>query len=277
MPELPEVETVRQTLLACLPGLTITDVIISLPRIIKHPEPQQFAQEIVGLTFLGIERRGKYLKCIMSEGKTLVIHLRMTGQLRYSAPDDELPKHTHIIFKLSNGKELRYTDIRQFGTMYLASHEQIDEIANMHRLGWEPLADFPLDDFAALLQKRKARIKSVLLNQQVIAGLGNIYADEALFLAGVHPARIANSLSADEVQCLHQAIVQVLQAGVQMRGTSFSDYVDGLGRAGSFQHQLAVYGRQGKACPRCGSEIQRQKICGRSSHYCPLCQPEVDG
>lgn len=277
MPELPEVETVRQTLLACLPGLTITDIIINLPRIIKHPELRQFAQEIVGLVFENIERRGKYLKCIMSEGKTLVIHLRMTGQLRYSNHDDELPKHTHIIFKLSNGKELRYTDIRQFGTMYLARHDQIDQIANMHRLGWEPLDDFPVAEFAVLVQKRKASIKSLLLNQQIIAGLGNIYADEALFLAGIHPARIASSLTTDEIRCLHQAIVHVLQAGVQMRGTSFSDYVDGLGQSGSFQHQLAVYGRQGQACPRCASEIQRQKICGRSSHYCPLCQLVADG
>lgn len=272
MPELPEVETVRQTLLEFLPGLTITDIAINLPRIIKYPEPEQFAQEIVGLSFQGIERRGKYLKFIMSAGQTLVIHLRMTGQLRYSTNDSPLPRHTHVIFQLSNGQELRYTDMRQFGTMYLACHEQIDQISGIYRLGWEPLTDFPLEDFVATLKNRKARIKSVLLNQQIIAGIGNIYADEALFLAGIHPARFANSLTLAEAQALHRAIVQVLQAGVQMRGTSFSDYVDGLGRSGSFQHELAVYGRQGEACPRCGSEIERQKLCGRSSHYCPLCQ-----
>lgn len=273
MPELPEVETVRQTLLEYLPGLAVTDIVINLPRIIKYPEPQQFAREIVGLSFQDIERRGKYLKFIMAAGQTLVIHLRMTGQLRYSASESPLPRHTHIIFQLSNGQELRYTDMRQFGTMYLASHEQIDQIAGINRLGWEPLTDFPLADFTDMLKGRKARIKSILLNQQIIAGIGNIYADEALFLARIHPARVANSLTPAEAQSLHQAIVQVLRAGVQMHGTTFSDYVDGLGRSGSFQHQLAVYGRQGEACPRCGSSIEREKISGRSSHYCPLCQP----
>lgn len=276
MPELPEVETVRQTLLEYLPGLTITDVAIHLPRIIKHPEPAQFVHELVGQAFNGIERRGKYLKFIMSGGQTLVIHLRMTGQLRYSASDVPLPRHTHVIFSLCNGMELRYTDIRQFGTMYLASHEQIDNLSGMHRLGWEPLSGFPLADFAGMLKNRKARIKSLLLNQHVIAGIGNIYADEALFLAGIHPARLANSLTEVQVQRLHQAIVQVLSKGVQMRGTSFSDYVDGLGRSGSFQHQLAVYGRQGTACPHCGTEIVREKLSGRSCHYCPLCQPVAE-
>lgn len=276
MPELPEVETVRQTLLEFLPGLTVTQVTINLPRIIKYPSPQQFAQEIVGLTFCDIERRGKYLKFILSAGKTLVIHLRMTGQLRYSTSDAPLPRHTHVIFELSNGWQLRYTDIRQFGTMYLASHQEIAQIAGMDRLGWEPLSDFPLPEFAALLEKRKTSIKSVLLNQQIIAGIGNIYADEALFQAGIHPARAANSLTSDEVESLHHAVRQVLQAGVKMRGTSFSDYVDGLGRSGGFQHQLAVYGRKGESCPRCGCPIIREKIAGRGTHYCPLCQPTVD-
>lgn len=273
MPELPEVETVRQTLLEFLPGLTVTDVTINLPRIVKYPDSTRFAQEIVGLTFCDIERRGKYLKFIMSAGQTLVVHLRMTGQLRYSPCDEPLPRHTHVIFQLSNGRELRYTDIRQFGTMYLASHEQIERVAGMDRLGWEPLGEFPLAEFAALLKKRKASVKSILLNQEIIAGIGNIYADEALFLAGLHPTRSANSLTKAEVECLHQAIREVLQAGIQMGGTSFSDYVDGLGRTGSFQHQLAVYGREGEACPRCGCQIERLKVAGRSSHYCPRCQP----
>lgn len=274
MPELPEVETVRQTLLEYLPGLTITGVNVHLARIVKYPEPAQFVQELVGQTFCDIERRGKYLKFILSEGQTLVIHLRMTGQLRYSLPDEPVLRHTHIVFSLSNGHELRYTDMRQFGTMYLAGNELIDSISGMHRLGWEPLTDFPLADFADLLKGRKAKIKSLLLNQHIIAGIGNIYADEALFIAGIHPARLANSLSFAEAERLHSAIVQVLRAGVQMRGTSFSDYVDGLGRQGSFQYQLAVYGRAGEPCPRCGSEIVRQKISGRGSHFCPLCQPE---
>ena len=274
MPELPEVETVRQTLLEYLPGLTITGVNVHLARIVKYPEPEQFAKELVGQSFRDIKRRGKYLKFVLSGEQTLVIHLRMTGQLRYSLPTEPVLRHTHIIFSLSDGHELRYTDIRQFGTMYLADNGQIDEISGMYRLGWEPLTNFPLADFAALLKGRKrAKIKSLLLDQHIIAGIGNIYADEALFIAKIHPARLANSLSSAEVARLHRAIVQVLRAGVKMHGTSFSDYVDGLGRQGEFQHQLAVYGREGAPCPCCGSEIVRQKIAGRSSHFCPLCQP----
>ncbi len=272
MPELPEVETVRRTLLEFLPGLTVTDVSVNLPRIIKYPDPQKFAQEMAGLTFCDIERRGKYLKFILSGGMALVVHLRMTGQLRYSTSDVPIPRHTHVIFALSNGRQLRYTDIRQFGTMYLATQEAIERIAGMERLGWEPLSDFPLLEFAATLQKRKASIKGVLLDQRLIAGIGNIYADEALFMARIHPARAANSLTASEVERLHKAICQVLQAGVDMRGTSFSDYVDGLGRSGSFQHHLAVYGKEGEPCFICGSPIVRERIGGRSSHFCPRCQ-----
>lgn len=272
MPELPEVETVRQTLLNFLPGLKVTSVKMHLARIIKYPEPAQFAEQLLGQTFCNIERRGKYLKFILAHDWTLVIHLRMTGQLRYSEATEPLPRHTHVVFGLSNGYELRYTDVRQFGTMHLAASDEIDRISGMHRLGWEPLLDFPLAEFTSLLQTRRANIKSLLLNQQVIAGIGNIYADEALFLARLHPARPANSLDSAEAARLHAAIVQVLSAGVRLGGTSFSDYVDGLGRPGNFQHELAVYRRTGNPCLLCGAKIERQKISGRNSHFCPLCQ-----
>ncbi|NLY53742.1 MAG: DNA-formamidopyrimidine glycosylase [Firmicutes bacterium] len=272
MPELPEVETVRRSLLAHLPGLTITGVDVRLPRLIKYPAVSEFTTELKGQTFLDIQRRGKYLKFIMSGGQTLVIHLRMTGQLRYACPDNPLPRHTHVIFNLSDGWELRFTDMRQFGAMYLASHAEIGQVAGMDRLGWEPLEHFPLAEFCQELARRSAKIKSLLLNQHFIAGIGNIYADEGLFAAGIHPEQPAKSLTAEQGERLHTALVQVLRAGVQMRGTSFSDYVDGLGRSGDFQHQLAVYGREGQACPRCGTQIQRIKVSGRSSHFCPCCQ-----
>lgn len=273
MPELPEVETVRKTLQEFLPGLTVVHVQVSLPRIIKYPDVEEFVHVIRGRTFREIARRGKYLLVRLSGNFSLVIHLRMTGQLRYANPEDPMPKHTHVVFELSDGKELRYTDIRQFGTMYLAPDRDIQQVSGMHKLGWEPLDDFPLEGFRELLGKRSTKIKNLLLDQRLIAGIGNIYADESLFAAGIHPERPAASLKAEEVERLHAALIDILQKGVAMRGTSFSDYVDGLGKSGEFQHQLSVYGREGEPCKQCGAPIVRRKISGRSAHICPWCQP----
>lgn len=273
MPELPEVETVRQTLLEYLPGQVITDVLVTLPRIIKFPEVAQFVDSIIGRGFRTIDRRGKYLLFRLTGNYTLVIHLRMTGQLRYSTPDQPLPKHTHVVFSLDGGDQLRFTDMRQFGAMYLAPDEEIALVANMTKLGWEPLELFPLIEFIDLLGRRRTKIKNLLLNQQIIAGVGNIYADESLFLAGIHPETPADMLTPEQAAKLHASLIAVLEAGVAMRGTSFSDYVDGLGRSGSFQHQLAVYGRRDQPCPRCGGPIERIKLAGRSAHFCPHCQP----
>ncbi len=273
MPELPEVETVRQTLLEYLPGQVITGLRVTLPRIIKFPEVAQFADSIVGRGFRTIDRRGKYLLFRLTGNHTLVIHLRMTGQLRYSASDQPVLKHTHVIFSLDSGFQLRFTDMRQFGAMYLAPDEEIAHAANMQKLGWEPLEQFPLPGFTELLSRRHTKIKNLLLNQQVIAGVGNIYADESLFMAGIHPETSADTLTPEQAARLHASLIAVLEAGVAMRGTSFSDYVDGLGRSGSFQHQLAVYGRRDQPCPRCGAPIERIKLAGRSAHFCPHCQP----
>lgn len=272
MPELPEVETVRRTLLDWLPGRVIASVDVSLARIVKFPSVAEFISSLTGRSFCTIDRRGKYLLFRLSGGHTLVIHLRMTGQLRYSRAEDPVLKHTHVIFHLDNGHELRFTDMRQFGAMHLAPNEQISRVANMDKLGWEPLGHFPLKEFTALLGRRGTKIKNLLLDQTVIAGIGNIYADEGLFAAGIHPETAANQLTNEQIARLHAAVIKVLSAGVAMRGTSFSDYVDGLGQSGSFQHQLTVYGRKGEACPRCGHPIVRIKLAGRSAHFCPDCQ-----
>ena len=273
MPELPEVETVRQSLLPHLPGQVVTGVRLTLPKLIKYPDASSFVERVQGLSFCDVERRGKYLKFPMSENQSLVIHLRMTGQLRFMSASVPAPAHTHLIFEFPEGVELRFTDIRQFGAIYLADHDVIDTVSGIDRLGFEPLEDFPLDDFVAYLSERKAKIKGLLLNQQLIAGIGNIYADEALYWARIHPGRPASSLSKEEVAGLHAAIREVLQSAIRQRGTSFSDYVDGLGQQGGFQAQLAVYGRGTEPCPSCGQSIVREKICGRGTHFCPACQP----
>ncbi|MGI6358749.1 MAG: DNA-formamidopyrimidine glycosylase [Bacillota bacterium] len=272
MPELPEVETVRRSLLPHLVGQTIEDVEIGLQRIIKYPHPDQFVASIRGRQFLAIERRGKYLLFRLTGDYTLVIHLRMTGQLRLAPSTQPLPKYTHVLFQLRGGDQLRFSDMRQFGAMYLAPDHDIARVANMEKLGWEPLEHFPVEEFAGLLSSRRTKIKNLLLNQCVIAGVGNIYADESLFLAGIHPETPAHELSFEQVQRLHDCLIRVLQAGVAMRGTTFSDYVDGLGESGSFQHQLTVYGREGQPCPKCGQPIQRTKLAGRSAHFCAQCQ-----
>ena len=273
MPELPEVETVRRSLLACLKDLSITAVNVRMPKLIQNLTAEEFALAIIGRTVRDIDRRGKYLLVRLSGEYTLVIHLRMTGQLRYSPPDVPEPPHTHIIIHLSDGKELRYTDIRQFGFWFLAPDDIIDQVSRTNTLGPEPLADsLTLEWFASLITGKKGRIKALLLNQQFVAGVGNIYADEALFGAGIHPERRADTLISTEIEALYHSLRNVLAQGVRMRGTSFSDYVDGLGESGSFQHELKVYGRAGETCAVCGTPIARLVVAGRGTHICPNCQ-----
>lgn len=273
MPELPEVETVRRSLLACVQGLIVDRVTVTLPKLLQNVTAEEFAQSIVGREILDIERRGKYLLFRLSGSHTLVIHLRMTGQLRYSAPQEPMPAHTHIVLSFSNGQELRYTDIRQFGFWFFASNEEILEVSRIIGLGIEPLEkEFSLPAFRQLLKGKKGNIKAFLLNQQFIAGVGNIYADEALFAAGIRPTRTVDTLKAREVARLHKALREVLHKGVSMRGTSFSDYVDGLGLSGSFQYELKVYGRKEKPCLTCDALIERTIVAGRGTHFCPRCQ-----
>ncbi|MDP3486932.1 MAG: bifunctional DNA-formamidopyrimidine glycosylase/DNA-(apurinic or apyrimidinic site) lyase [Bacillota bacterium] len=273
MPELPEVETVRRSLLACIKNLSITAVNVRMPKLIQNLTAEEFSQAIIGRTVRDIERRGKYLMVRLSGEYTLVIHLRMTGQLRYSHPDVPELSHTHIVIYLSDGNELRYTDIRQFGFWFLAPDDIIDQVSRTATLGPEPLEDsLTIECFSSLVIGKKGCIKALLLNQQFVAGVGNIYADEALFGAGVHPERKADTLTSTEIEALYHSMRHVLAQGVRMRGTSFSDYVDGLGESGSFQHELKVYGRAGEACAVCTTPITRLVVAGRGTHICPNCQ-----
>lgn len=273
MPELPEVETVRRSLIACLNGLSIVSAQVRMPKLIQNLTAEEFVQAITGCTVLNIDRRGKYLLIRLSGGLTLVIHLRMTGQLRYSAPDVPEPPHTHIVLLLSDGYELRYTDIRQFGFWFLAPNDIIDKVARTEKLGPEPLSDeLTLTEFAALFAGRTGNIKALLLNQHFLAGVGNIYADESLFAAHIHPERRVDSLTQTEITALYNSLRHVLEQGVRMRGTTFSDYVDGLGMSGSFQHVLRVYGRANEPCTICSTPIIRRVVAGRGTHICPSCQ-----
>ena len=274
MPELPEVETIRRSLEEKISGLAITGVDIYLERIIKEPASVGVFKEIVaGKKIEKLDRIGKYLLLYLSDGYVMVIHLRMTGRLLYVAQYEDVTKHTHLIFQLSNDYHLRFLDIRQFGTIYLLKEEELKTIKGLAVLGPEPLSEnFSAALLNERLRKKVKKIKQVLLDQDVVAGLGNIYADEVLFEAGILPDRKANTLTEDEISKLYQSIVKVIKEAICHRGTSFRDYVDGEGEKGDHQNHLKVYQRTNQPCNRCQCHIKREKIAGRSSHFCLGCQ-----
>lgn len=254
MPELPEVETVVRSLVPFLTGQRIEHTEIRLPRIFKGEPPD-------GRTIVSVSRHGKFIVLALAPHGFLIVHLGMTGKLRWNAPHE---KHTHAIFTLSNG-ELTYTDARTFGKIEAA--DTLPE--RVAKLGPDALA-VDEAEFLQRLQARTGRIKSRLLNQAFVRGVGNIYADEALFRAGIHPG--TRTLSRRRALLLHAALQQVLAEAVEARGSSISDYVDAENQRGSFQDQHRVYGRTGEPCVNCGTPVRRVIITQRSSHYCPKCQ-----
>ncbi|NMP22841.1 bifunctional DNA-formamidopyrimidine glycosylase/DNA-(apurinic or apyrimidinic site) lyase [Sulfobacillus harzensis] len=271
MPELPEVETIRSYLDSVLAGKAIMSVPHLDDRMVKRSlkNGAEIRAALVGQTFGSVRRRGKFLLLgLASSPDALMIHLGMSGRLVTESLDAPYRPHTHLVVRYSGG-ELRLSDPRRFGRI---AWVESGGLWGPH-LGMEPLSSaFSSKTLGEILKGRKVAIKSALLNQNLVAGLGNIYADEALFYAGIHPQRPAGSLDVDELKRLVRGIRAVLRRSIEHRGTSFSDYVDALGHPGENQGYLKVYGREGKACRRCGTPIQRQVVGGRSSHYCPHCQ-----
>ncbi|UVI28483.1 DNA-formamidopyrimidine glycosylase [Paenibacillus spongiae] len=274
MPELPEVETVRRTLNQLVAGKTVEGVTITLPRILQRPaEPEQFADMLVGQTLQTIERRGKFLRFIF-DGLVMVSHLRMEGRYGVYEKGDPVELHTHVIFHFDDGTELRYKDVRQFGTMHL--FEPGDELLMppLNKLGIEPLDDsFTLKSFMKILSHRTTKIKPLLLNQEYVVGLGNIYVDESLFTAGIHPEQTADSLKRSDWKRLYDAVRATLTRAVETGGSSIKSYVDGQGEMGMFQDELLVYGRKNEPCSRCGQSIEKTVVGGRGTHICTKCQP----
>lgn len=271
MPELPEVETIRLTLEPKLIGKTILSGEITLPKLIQNLSPKDFLAQVSQKKFGAVKRRGKYLLLYLTEELVLAVHLRMTGQLIVESGNNEPAKATYLRLKLDDGNELRYRDQRKFGRIFLFDPNHSP--ANLEKLGPEPLTDeFTVAVLKKQLSHRKMALKKVLLDQEVIAGIGNIYADEALFLAGIHPARLVDSLTDEDYENLYSAIRQVLSEGIFYRGTTKRDYCDGEGRPGSYQEKLRVYGRKGLACPKCHSMIVKMNFGGRGTHFCPICQ-----
>lgn len=300
MPELPEVETVARDLQRWIGGERIVSATVHWDRTIRHPQPpERFAAEIAGTTVRRVDRRAKTVLLHLDDGRVMTVALRMTGALivtEAGAPDDP---YARVVFDLADGRQLRYRDVRKFGRIGLwpagglrsvgggrgARSRRVKEGTGRYRIGEvfsghgpEPLSrGFTVERFAERLSRRSARLKTLLLDQSFIAGVGNIYADEALWRARLHPLRTADSLDAQDVRRLHRSVRHVLRQGIVNRGASFSDYVGADGEPGANTERLAVYRRTEQPCHRCGRPIRRIVVGQRSTHFCPRCQPEPVG
>ncbi len=272
MPELPEVETIVRGLRATLPQRRI--LLVRLGKTDFVDNPAEIERELPGRTIAAVERVGKFIRLRLdSQNRAaaahLFVHLGMTGRLYTQAGDAPALQHTHAFFVLDDGRELRYVDPRRFGRMAYVTGGALEQFQS--NLGAEPL-EISLPAFRALLAGRDAMIKALLLNQQALRGIGNIYADESLWRARVHPKRLASSLRHDEAGRLHAAIRKILADAIRLGGSTISDFVDAEGAPGEFQWKHKAYGREGKRCYRCGRKIRRIIVAGRSTHYCPQCQ-----
>lgn len=282
MPELPEVETVVRGLRQTILGRRILSVTLRKTDFID--DPALLERYLPGRVIESVERHGKFmlLRLVMraaSEAKeeapaSLMVHLGMTGQLGPSAAAVPWEKHTHVSFALDDGRELRYTDARRFGRMAYLTEELLEK--ELQRSGADPLR-VNEDEFLRRIKNRKARIKALLLDQSVLGGVGNIYADESLWAAKIHPARMAASLKREELLRLRKLLKEILEKAIVMRGSSISDFLDATGEPGEYQRHHRVYGREGGACYRCKSLIRRSIVAGRSSYFCPKCQPAPRG
>ncbi|WP_298613212.1 DNA-formamidopyrimidine glycosylase [uncultured Thermosynechococcus sp.] len=277
MPELPEVETVRRGLEVVTLGQPIVGGEVLLARSIALPDrPQTFIESLRDRAFTQWQRRGKYLLATLSDDSCLVIHLRMSGQLLWlTTPQPPCP-HTRVRWFLATGAELRFVDQRTFGRCWwIPAHCRPEQaIPTLATLAPEPLSEaFTVRFLAERLVHHRRALKTALLDQTVVAGMGNIYADESLFLSGLHPALPTHTLTTEQIARLHQVIRRVLKEGIAAGGTTIRTFVTPQGVNGHYGGQAWVYGRQGKACRVCGTTIERLRLAGRSSHYCPRCQP----
>ena len=288
MPEFPEVQTIVNDLNRKIIGRRITGVWFDWPKIIKKPKPKELEKRIKELKITKIKRRGKNILIYLTENYLLLIHQKMTGHLLYGKWKVEKGKvksllkgpfqekvndYIRLIFYLDNSFQLALSDLRKFAKVLFGPKEKIENLPELKNLGPEPLErNFTVKKFMSLISPEKRKIKQVLMDQEVIAGIGNIYSDEILWRAKIHPFRRADSLAVNELKSLYRAMRQILRKALKLRGTSISDFRDTGGRSGGYSDVRKVYRREGEPCPRCGSVIKRIKIGGRSAHYCPACQ-----
>ena len=271
MPELPEVETIVRTLAPAVRGRVVADVEL-LYRPLLRAGGRKSLDALRGRRILNVRRRGKLLLLELEGGRTLVFHLKMTGQFLIVGAGEPLDKHTRLVIRFEDGvNEVRFRDVRKFGFLLCLEGEPEAVCAELAGLGPEPL-EVELSEFESILRARRGRIKSLLLDQRRLAGIGNIYADEMLFEARIHPETAASSIRRDRVERLCKAMKRVLASAIEAKGSTLQDYRDAEGQAGSFQFSHQVYDRTGEPCVACGTLIKMKRVGGRSSHFCPKCQ-----
>jgi formamidopyrimidine-DNA glycosylase len=269
MPELPEVETVRKKLHELVVGKTIDHVEVFVERIIRTPDVSSFIHRLKNQTIHQMGRKGKHL-IFYFENQILVSHLRMEGKYFYRKSSDSFNKHDHVIFHFTDGTKLCYNDVRKFGTMDLVT--DINDVNSVKELGLEPMdASLTTQYLKDALSSKKKNIKNVLLEQSIVSGLGNIYVDEVLFYAGIHPERMANQLTSSETQSLVKGIKEIISIAIESGGSTIRSY-NSLGDKGSMQNFHKVYGRDKQQCVRCDSIVEKIKVGGRGTHFCPKCQ-----
>jgi formamidopyrimidine-DNA glycosylase len=271
MPELPEVETIARGLAPLVTEKRIEDALVLYPAIVGG-DAAAFRQKVKGRRILGVRRRGKLLILGLEGDVHLAIHLRMTGRVTVHPHDEERDKHTHVLLVLEGGEDLVFNDQRKFGRCLALTGQELALWPFYARLGPEPLEIGP-EEFVQCFQGRGGRIKGLLLDQELLAGIGNIYADESLFRARIHPAASGRSLGRGELLTLYSSLREVLGEALQEGGSSFRDYVNALGRRGGFQERFAVYSRKGLSCTCCRCRLETVRVAGRTSTYCPVCQP----
>jgi formamidopyrimidine-DNA glycosylase len=275
VPELPEVETLRRDLVPVVVGRRFEHVVVTGSRTVRRLGPQNLVDGATSRSVVSIGRLGKYLLWQLDDGGTMVVHLRMSGQVLLAPPDEPRPLHTHVVFRLDGGEELRFVDPRTFGEVFVVLDGLLADVApDVATLGPDALTSRLSAAGLAKRLDRGVRLKTLLTDQHVIAGIGNIYADEIAWVAGVRHDRPGRSLTPDEVAGLRRAMSSVLRSAIQARGSSLADeqYVDLNGRLGSYQLRFRVHGRVGLPCRRCGTTVERVVFQGRSTYFCPGCQ-----
>jgi formamidopyrimidine-DNA glycosylase len=273
MPELPEVETIRRQLAPAIEGRRIDRVQILDPRWCEPAPPEEVAQAIEGRRIERLERRGKWLIWELADEIYLVMHLRMTGTLLLVSPGDTERRFKRVQIDLDDGRHVLFCDARRFGTgVVLLGHDALHDYF-VGRVGLEPLGpDFTAEALRGIASGRKAPVKAFLLSQERVAGVGNIYADEALWRSKIHPLKPVGTLKAKQIDSLHESVIHVLELGIDSKGATIDDYRDASGQEGSFQDRLQVHLREGEPCPRCGATIRKIRAAGRGTYFCPRCQ-----
>jgi formamidopyrimidine-DNA glycosylase len=278
--ELPEVEVMRRDLEKDVVGRRIKTVDVKTHRnamraIRRHTKRKDFVDRLTGKKITKIDRKGKYILLYLEGGDVLVVHFGMSGQFIRGTKRQAAPQHTHVVMDFQQGGDLRFIDPRTFGELFVTSADDLGKVKELAHIAIDPLEDtFTWPQFSEVLAAKKAKLKSLLMDQKFIAGLGNIYSDEVLWAAGLRFDRMSDTLSSQEVRRLYRGLQEVLQDSIRYRGTTLGDeaYVDLFGKPGEFQHELKVYGRRGLPCPRCRTPIEAVSLSGRNTFYCPQCQ-----